>query len=128
MLMSPWLDIAAEGESHKANADAPPLSPELMAVFTGCYIGDGDRKNPQITPFYADFSDLPPVLVHVGSWEMLNSDSVTLVERLKSAGVEAELKIFDGMIHSWQLFAPMLDEAMQSVEEGAAFMKAHLQR
>jgi monoterpene epsilon-lactone hydrolase len=37
--------------------------------------------------------------------------------------VPAELKIFDGMIHTWQMFAPMLDEGMASIEECAVFIK-----
>jgi acetyl esterase/lipase len=78
-----------------------------------------------VTPFDGDFSGLPPTLVHVGSWERLRDDSVTLAERLLKAGVDAELKIFDGMCHGWQLFAPTLDEAMVSVEEAARFIKAH---
>ncbi len=126
MLMSPWLDIAAEGASHSEHADAPPLSPELMGIFTACYIGDGDRKSSAITPFYEDFTGLPPVLVHVGSWEMLHDDSTSLVEKLNAAGVSAELTVFDGMIHSMQLFAPMLDEAMASIEQGAGFMERHM--
>jgi epsilon-lactone hydrolase len=58
----------------------------------------------------------------VGSWERLLDDSVSIVERMKAAGVAAELKIFDGMCHGWQLFAPMLDEGMASIEDGAAFI------
>jgi acetyl esterase/lipase len=59
----------------------------------------------------------------VGSWERLLDDSVAIVERMKAAGVTAELKIFDGMCHGWQLFAPMLDEGMASIEDAAAFIK-----
>jgi acetyl esterase/lipase len=78
-----------------------------------------------VTPLYADFTGLPPTLVHVGSWERLRDDSIALVERMKTGGVEAELKIFDGMCHGWQLFAPMLAEGMQSIEESAAFILDH---
>ena len=126
MLMSPALDLASEGESHRSVADAPLLTPGLMAIFNACYIGDGDRKSETVTPLYSDFTGLAPVLVHVGSWEILRDDSVTVVERLKAAGVPAELKVFDGMVHSWQLFAPMLEEGMQSIDEAGAFMRQHL--
>jgi monoterpene epsilon-lactone hydrolase len=44
---------------------------------------------------------------------------------MKAAGVAADLKIFDGMCHDWQLYDPMLDEGMASIEEYAAFIKAH---
>lgn len=125
-LMSPALDLADEGASHHVAEEPPLLTRGLMALFLGAYIGAGDRKSPAVTPFYADFSGLGPVLVHVGSWELLVDDSRTVVERLKAAGVDASLKIFDGMVHSWQLFAPMLDEGMASIEEAAGFLHRHL--
>jgi acetyl esterase/lipase len=124
-LVSPWLDLAREGASHQGTPDDPVVSTELLDLFTLSYLGDGDRKSPTVTPFYADFSGLPPTLVHVGTRERLRDDSVTVVERMKAAGVAADLKIFDGMCHNWQLYAPMLDEGMASIEECAAFIKAH---
>ncbi len=126
MLMSPALDFAHDGESHRALADAPLVNRELMDLFNMIYMGDGDLRSPTVTPLHSDLSGLPPVLVHVGSWELLHDDSVTVTERLKQAGVDATLKIFDGMCHSWQIFAPMLDEGMQSIEEAGEFMRAKL--
>jgi epsilon-lactone hydrolase len=125
VLFSPWLDFAEEGASYRTMANDPILPPAVLDGFKFAYLGSGDRKSPKVTPFYADYTGLPPTLVHVGSWERLRDDSVTLVERMKAAGVRAELKIFDGMSHGWQLFAPMLEEGMQSIEESAAFVRAH---
>jgi epsilon-lactone hydrolase len=125
-LMSPALDLADEGASHHVAEEPPLLTRGLMELFLSAYIGAGDRKSPAVTPFYADFSGIAPVLVHVGSWELLIDDSRTVVERLKAAGVDAGLKVFDGMVHSWQLFAPMLDEGMSSIEEAADFMRSRL--
>jgi epsilon-lactone hydrolase len=123
-LMSPWLDFAQEGSSYRDISDDPIFSDDLLELFRRAYLGDGDRKSSTVTPFYADFSGLPPTLVHVGSWEKLRDDSVTVVNRMTAAGVAAELKIFNGMCHTWQMFAPMLDAGMQSIEECAAFIKA----
>jgi len=125
-MMSPWLDYTLGGASHQAVTDDPVISTELLGMLTSCYLGDGDRKSPTVTPFYSDFTGLPPTMVHVGSRERLRDDSITVVERMRAAGVAAELKIFDGMCHTWQLYAPMLDEGMASIEESAAFIKAHL--
>lgn len=125
-LASPWLDYTLEGGSHQAVTDDPVVTAELLGMFASCYLGDGDRKSPTVTPFYSDFTGLPPTMVHVGSRERLRDDSITVVERMRAAGVAAELKIFDGMCHTWQIYAPMLDEATASIEESAAFIKAHL--
>ncbi len=126
MMMSPWLDYAGEGASHQTVTDDPVISTEVLDMLMSCYLGDGDRKSPTVTPFYSDFTGLPPTMVHVGSRERLHDDSITVVERMRTAGVAAELKIFDGMCHTWQLYAPILDEGMASIEESAAFIKAHL--
>jgi len=125
-LMSPWLDFAGEGASHDTVTDDPILSPEMLEGFMLAYLRNGDRKSSNVTPFYADFSGLPPTLVHVGSRERLRDDSVNVVSRMQADGVAAELKIFDEMCHTWQLYAPMLEEGMASVEECAAFIKARL--
>lgn len=124
-LMSPWLDLAREGPSHQGTPDDPVVSADFLDLLMLTYLGDGDRKSPKVTPFYADFSGLMPTLVHVGTRERMRDDSVTVVERMKAAGVAADLKMFDGMSHVWQLYAPILDEGMVSIEECAAFIKAH---
>lgn len=127
VLISPALDLAGEGSSHRSVTDAPLLTPGLMALFNAVYIGTGDHKSELVTPFYSDFTGLPATLVHVGSWEILRDDSMTVVDRMRAAGVAAELKVFEGMVHSWQLFAPILEEAMQSIEEAGGFLRHHLQ-
>jgi epsilon-lactone hydrolase len=123
VLFSPWLDFAEEGASHRSVSDDPVLPTPLLEGFKRAYLGNRDRKSPAVTPFYGDFHGLPPTLVHVGSWERLRDDSITLVERMKAADVSAELKIFDGMCHGWQLFASMLEEGMDSIEQAARFVK-----
>jgi acetyl esterase/lipase len=126
MLMSPALDLADDLGSHRSVADAPLVTPQLMELFNTLYVGGGDRRSPAVNPLHADLSDLPPTLVHVGSWELLRDDSIAVVERINAAGGKAELKVWDGMCHSWQLFAPMLDEGMASIEEAGAFLRNQL--
>jgi epsilon-lactone hydrolase len=124
-LMSPWLDFTEDGASYRDTPDDPIVSDDLLQLFKHAYLGDGDRKSPKVTPLYADLGGLPPTLVHVGSWEKMRDDSITIVRRMKSVGVAADLKILYGMCHTCQMFAPMLDEGMTSIEECAAFIKAH---
>ena len=128
VLFSPWLDFAEQGASYRTVTDDPILPPPVLDGFKFAYLGDGDRTSPKVTPFDADFRGLPPTLVHVGSWERLHDDAVTVVNRLRAAGVAAELKVFDGMTHGWQLFAPMLDEGMASIEESARFIQTRQAR
>ncbi len=124
VMLSPALDLAGDGESHATLADAPLLNKALMDLFNSVYVGEGDLRSPLVTPFYSDLRGLPPVLIHVGDNEVLRDDSVTVAERLRQAGVKVELKVWTDMVHCWQLYGPMLEESMQSIEEMAAFAKA----
>lgn len=42
------------------------------------------------------------------------------------AGGKATLKVWDGMVHSWQLYAPILEEGMQPIQEAGDFIRAQL--
>lgn len=122
--LSPALDLASEGESHRT-VDDPFITRELMGFFNAMYVPGGDVRAPTVTPFYsAELKGLPPVQLQVGDRERLRDDAVTMAARLKAAGVEAECTVWDGMVHCWQLFAPVLDEAMESLEQAGRFMAA----
>jgi acetyl esterase/lipase len=127
-LMSPALDFTGQSESYRTIDDAPLLTRGLMDLFTHVYVGDGDPRSPKVTPFDSDLSKLPPTLIHVGGWELLRDDSVRIAARLREAAVDVDLKVWDGMCHSWQLFAPMLEEGMASVEQTGVFARRHLLR
>lgn len=123
--LSPALDLASEGESHHT-VDDPFITRELMGFFNAMYVPGGDVRSPTVTPFYsAELQGLPPVQLQVGSRERLRDDAVTMAGRLQAAGVEVECSVWDGMVHCWQLFAPVLDEAMASLEQAGRFMAAH---
>jgi acetyl esterase/lipase len=125
IMMSPALDLAGDGESHTTLVDAPLLSQELVDLFNRAYAGEGDLRSSLVTPFYSDMSGLPPVLIHTGSNEMLVDDSITVAQRIEQAGSLVELKVWQDMVHCWQLYGPMLEESMQSMVEIAQFVTAH---
>ncbi|MCP3405624.1 alpha/beta hydrolase [Bradyrhizobium sp. CCGB01] len=126
VVMSPALDFTGQSASFRSVADAPLLTPQLAELFRYVYFGARVHTSPYLAPLNRDLSELPATLIHVGSWELLRDDSVQLAERLRQACVFAELKVCDGMCHSWQLFAPMLHEGMASIEEVAAFARGRL--
>jgi acetyl esterase/lipase len=124
--MSAALDFASEGESHQVAEPPPLVNRELVGLFNSLYMPDGNVRSASVTPFYdSDLAGLMPVMLHVGDWELLRDDSVTIAQRMRDAGVDVELKVWPGMVHCWQLFAPMLDEGMQSLREISAFITRH---
>lgn len=126
-LFSPWTDLAATGESIRTNAsrcamfNGPDIGPSARY-----YLGDADPRNPLASPFYADLTGLPPLLIHVGADECLRDDSTRLAEKARAAGVAVELKIWPVVPHAWQLAPHLVPEARQSLRESAGFFRAQI--
>jgi len=123
--ISPWVDLTCSGASYATKAAADPIvrraSVEEMAR---AYLGATPPRTPLASPLFADLRGLPPLLIHVGSDEVLLDDAVQLAERAKAAGVDATLEIYDRMIHVWHWFLPMLDEAQTAVEAIGRFVRS----
>jgi acetyl esterase/lipase len=87
------------------------------------YLGGKSPRTPLAAPLYADLSGLPPLLIQVGTAETLLDDASRLAERARKAGVDVTYDPWEGMIHVWQLFAPMLDEGKQAIDKFGAFIE-----
>ena len=87
VLMSPWTDLAATGDSYETNFEKDPLFGNTTdsMIYNNAYYGDNDPKLPYISPLYGDYEGLPPMLFQVGGAEMLLSDSVRAAKKAKAA-------------------------------------------
>jgi len=126
--LSPWTDLAQTGESTKTKATADPvISGELTNVCSNYYLGpDGDRYSPFVSPLYADLAGLPPLLILVGTAEIILDDSTRLAVRIKEAGGKVDLIVADEMIHVWPLFAGIIPEGQEGIELIGAFIRKYL--
>lgn len=127
LLMSPWVDLACEGASFSTKVDEDPtLTPAGVRAVAGHYLGTTDARNPLASPLYASLSGLPPLLIQVGSAEILLDDAVRLAGRAGAAGTAVELQIWPEMIHVWQSFAFMLPEGREAITAAANFVRSRL--
>ncbi len=123
-LLSPWADLAGTGASVKTKAAEDPMVTEPgLRMMADAYLGGADARNPLASPLYANLSGLPPLLIQVGSAEILLDDATRVAERARAAGVEVELESWEDMVHVFQAF-PMLAEAGQAIEKIGAFVRA----
>lgn len=121
-LLSPWADLTGSGDSIHANSDVDPwLDGPWIAPFGSLYGGDR-ASEPGASPVFGDFSGLPPMLVHVGSEEVLLDDARRVVAHARAAGVDASLGVHDGLWHVFQVFSHV-PEARQSLRELAGFVR-----
>ena len=127
--ISPWTDLTNEAESYRTHADRDPLVfEEDIGRWGAAYLAGADPRTPLASPFHADLAGLPPLLVQVGSEEVLLDDARGLAARCEAAGVEATLEVWSEMIHVWHWFGEYLDEAASAVRRIGEYVSAHLAR
>ena len=124
--ISPWVDLTCSGGSYVTKAAADPIVGRAgVEQMARAYLGSTAPREPLASPLFADLRGLPPLLIHVGSEEVLLDDSVQLAERARAAGVDTTLEVYERMIHVWHWFLPMLDEAQTAVEAIGRFARRH---
>jgi monoterpene epsilon-lactone hydrolase len=123
VLFSPWVDLGL-GEL----GDPPPGEVLLSRTWLeGCalaYLADRRADDPLASPVLADLRGLPPTLIQAGADELLLSDARRLHAAMKVAGVDAELQVYPGCWHVFQLHAGMLEDADRALAAAGTFVAA----
>ncbi len=124
MPISPWVEMDPVSQSYEDNKELDPfVSKDGIAWFSSVYVpNENERKNPYASPLYGNFKDFPPMLIQVGTREVLLDDSKKLNEKAKSDGCDVEIQIWDDMVHIFQGFAPYLPEANEALESISKFI------
>lgn len=122
--MSPWTDLTASGESYDTNYERDPLFGRTRdsLIYNRDYVGENDPMSAYISPLFGDFREFPPMLLQVGSYEMLLSDSVDVAAKARAQGVKVRLSIYEGMFHVFQMAAKMLPESKKAWVEIGKFI------
>lgn len=126
-LISPYCDQMRTGSTMVSHADRDLMvTAPLLDTITDWYAPGEDLRSPLISPLYADLSDLPPLLIHVGANEVLLDDALRLARQVGLADVPVTLKVWADMIHCFHLFAPVLEEGQVAISEVGAFLNRSL--
>jgi epsilon-lactone hydrolase len=117
VLLSPWGDLTMSSYSA-LHADDPLLPLEACKEWASWYAGSYELTNPYISPVYADMGNLCPLLVHVGTAELLHDDSITLKANAdKTETTALTLEVWDDMFHVWHMSWRMIPESWQAMEK-----------
>jgi monoterpene epsilon-lactone hydrolase len=123
--LSPNPDLTYSGESWVFNAKKDILideRKERQAV--DLYLGGVDPRTALVSPYFADLRGLPPLLIQVGSHEVLLSDATHFAEKARQAGVEVTLEVWPGMQHEWQFAAKLMPEGRRAITRIGEFVEA----
>lgn len=128
-LMSPLTDLTASGESIITKAEIDPIATVEM-IYDGVpfYLGDTPSSDPGVSPLFGDLAGLPPMLIQVGTDEILLSDSTRLADQVSALGGEAEIEIYEHLFHGFQVSAGVIPEANRAIGRGGDFIASRLSR
>jgi acetyl esterase/lipase len=122
--LSPWADLTHQGQSHLTNAAAEAvLKTEVLQEWASCYTDAANLRNPLVSPVYADFQGFPPLLIQVGSEEILLDDARLLAEKARAGGVDVTLRVWPDLWHVWPALGNLIPESRQAFEEIRQFIE-----
>ncbi|MGY2002155.1 alpha/beta hydrolase [Blastococcus sp. SYSU DS1024] len=123
-LVSPWLDLS--GADRRDDLRDPMLQPAWLARCAADFAPGRDLRAPELAPLAADLTGLPPLVVQVGSEEILLEESVRLARRARDAGVAVDLRRFDGLWHVFHVSAGSVRESTAAVTALGEALGGHL--
>jgi len=127
-LISPWMDLTMSGSTLVSKATVDPLiHKEYLNQLADAYLPAGvDRKDPRVSPLYADLRGFPAILIQAGSDETLLDDATRLAAQAGAADVAVTLEIWPHMIHAWPLWNAHLEDGRRALASAGSFIRGHV--
>jgi acetyl esterase/lipase len=124
ILISPWVDLESGHPSVTANCTFDWGDRDYLQHWSAQYLNGADARDPRASPLYADLAGLPPLLVQVGTAELLYDEVVAFAEKARARGVEVTLQPWPEMTHGWAMLKDFFPQARLSVEAIHLFLSA----
>jgi len=127
-LVSPWTDLTMSSSSLVSKAAIDPLiHKEYLNELAEAYLPSGvGRKDPRVSPLYADLRGFPAMLIQAGSDETLLDDAIRLAAQAGAADVAVTLEIWPHMIHAWPLWNAHLEDGRRALASAGSFIQSHV--
>ena len=126
---TPWADLTETGDSYRTNEWVDNVLVSYHGYLQHAaelYANGHDLRDPQLSPIYGEFSGFPPAILTSGTRDLFLSLTVLTHRKLRRAGVDAELQVFEGMSHAQYNFNPTMPETKEVFTEIARFFDQHL--
>ena len=120
--LSPWMDLEGIDPRMLEKAEEDPfIDLESIQIWGKRYAAE-NLRNPLASPKYGNFSGLCPILIQVGTAEILYYDALTLKQLCERDGVKYCFEEYPEMIHVFQTFGGFLNEADEAIQHIAKFI------
>ena len=126
---TPMSDATKTGDSFYTNEKVDNILVSrdgFCDAATVVYAHGHDLKDPLISPVYGDMHGFPPTILTTGTRDLLLSNTVRVHRKLRRAGIEATLQVYEGESHAQYEFDDTLPESKEAFGEIASFFGAHL--
>src|SRR5947209_1651838 len=128
---TPTVDLTKTGDSLFTNAmvdNAVQTQDGFVAAAMSLYADGRDLKDPLLSPIYGDVRGFPPSILTSGTRDLYLSNTVRMHRKLRAAGVEAVLQLWEGQSHAQYIADPTAPETKEYHDEVAQFFSLHLGR
>lgn len=125
ILISPWVDLTDRSGSMTANESYDWASPWMFDRWQREYLAGKNAEAPLASPALADLHGLPPLLIQVGTAELLHDQVTAVAKRAREANVEVTLAEFEHRAHLWHALTPVFPEFQASIDQIGSYVLRH---
>jgi acetyl esterase/lipase len=121
--MSPVVDLLFQGHSIVTNRGKDWITSKRLNNLRKIYSNGGDAKNPLVSPIYGDLRGLPPIMIQVGSHELLLDDIIKFHKKALNSDVEVTFELWKDMFHCFQIFSLHIEEGQNAIDSAGDYIK-----
>jgi epsilon-lactone hydrolase len=127
--ITPWSDLSETGDSYFTNRHLDPMVYQgVLSVSAELYAAGNDFKDPRLSPVYGSFEGFPPTLLISGTRDLFLSNTIRVDRKLRDAGRDTNLIVYEGQTHGAFLDSPALPETDIAYSDMEIFFDRHLAR
>ncbi len=127
LLWAPWVDMSTERQSYDLFGEGFFLDRSQARWYISHYINnENDRVNPIASPLFGDVSGVAPAIIMVAGFDVLRDEGIEYAQKLKDAGVDTELKIYETLPHPFFNMAGEIDDAKVAFAESTKILRDRL--
>jgi monoterpene epsilon-lactone hydrolase len=126
---TPTVDLTKTGDSLFTNAfvdNVVGTQDGFIRATAFLYANGRDLKDPLLSPIYGDVRGFPPAILTSGTRDLYLSNTVRMHRKLRAAGVEAVLQVWEGQSHLHYMADVTAPETKEYHDEVARFFDRHL--